>query len=138
MLELIIQGTKPAQTQRHPLPSGTRLVIGREASNVAIPWDPLISRNHVQLDVRPGHVQLSRLPNARNPLFFGGEAVDSCRVEIGQHFVIGSTSFQLAAAEPNGTSLAQPVEEFAFKPQELRKIRYQDPDNRIEVLTHLP
>lgn len=138
MLELIIQGTKPTQTQRHPLPSGTRLVIGRESSNVSIPWDPLISRQHVQLDVRPGHVQLSRLPNARNPLFFGGEAVDSCRVEVGQHFVIGSTSFQLSQAEQNGTSLAQPVEEFAFKPQELRKIRYQDPDNRIEVLTHLP
>ena len=138
MLELIVQGAKPAQTRRHCLVAGARLVIGREAADLPVPWDALISRSHVQLDVRPGHVQLTRLPSARNPLFFGGEAVDSCRVEIGQHFVIGSTSFQVAAAEHDGNSLAQPVEEVAFKPQELRKIRYQDPENRIEVLTHLP
>ena len=138
MLELIVQGAKPAQTRRHCLPAGARLVIGREAADFSVPWDTLISRRHVQLDVRPGHVQLTRLPAARNPLFFGGEAVDSCRVEIGQHFVIGSTSFQVAEAEQDGTPLALPVEEVAFKPQELRKIRYQDPENRIEVLTHLP
>lgn len=138
MLELIAQGEKPAQSRRQPIASGSRLVIGRETSGMSIPWDALISRNHVQLDVRPGHVQLTRLASAKNPLFFGGEAVDSCRVEIGQHFVIGTTSFHLVEAEPDGTSLAKPVEEVAFKPQELRKIRYQDPENRIEVLTHLP
>lgn len=138
MLELVVQGTKSTQTRRHPLPSGMRLVIGRQTAELTVPWDPLVSHSHVQLDVRPGHIQLTRLPTARNPLFFGGEAVDSCRVEIGQHFVIGTTSFHLAEAERDGTSLAQPVEEVAFKPQELRKIRYQDPENRIEVLTHLP
>lgn len=138
MLELIAQGGKPAQFRRHPVASGSRLVIGRDCAGLSIPWDAQISRNHVQLDVRPGHVQLTRLATAKNPLFFGGEAVDSCRVEIGQHFVIGTTSFQLVEAEPDGTSLAKPVEEVAFKPQELRKIRYQDPENRIEVLTHLP
>lgn len=138
MLELIVQGAKPTQTLRQILDAGMRLVIGRDSADLAIPWDTLISRSHVQLDVRPGHVQLTRLPAARNPLFFGGEAVDSCRVEVGQHFVIGTTTFQLAEGEQNGTSLAQPVEEVAFRPQELRKIRYQDPENRIEVLTHLP
>lgn len=138
MLELIAQGGKPAQFRRHPVASGSRLIIGRESAELSIPWDAQISRNHVQLDVRPGHVQLTRLATAKNPLFFGGEPVDSCRVEIGQHFVIGTTSFHLVEAEPDGTSLAKPVEEVAFKPQELRKIRYQDPENRIEVLTHLP
>lgn len=138
MLELIVQGEKPTQTQRFPLHSGASLNIGREGPGVTVPWDGLVSRTHVQLDVRPGHIQLTRLPTARNPLFFGGEAVDSCRVEIGQHFVIGQTSFHLAEAVQDGKLQDQPVEEVAFKPQELRKIRYQDPDNRIEVLTHLP
>ncbi|MBS0201558.1 MAG: adenylate/guanylate cyclase domain-containing protein [Planctomycetes bacterium] len=138
MLELIIQGTKPTQTVRQSLASGVRLVIGRNGASLPVPWDPLISRSHVQLDVRPGHIQLTRLPSARNPLFFGGEAVDSCRIEVGQHFVIGSTSFHLAEQAEEGSSLALPVEEVAFKAQELRKIRYQDPENRIEVLTHLP
>jgi adenylate cyclase len=138
VLELIVQGAKPSQTRRHQLPTGARVVIGRDSAGVPVPWDGLISRSHVQLDVRPGHIQLTRLASARNPLFFCGEAVESCRVEIGQHFVIGTTSFHVAEAEQDGTSLAQPVEEVAFKPQELRKIRYQDPENRIEVLTHLP
>lgn len=138
MLELIVQGSKSAQTQRYPLPPGSRIMIGRESADLAVPWDSLISRQHVQLDVRPDHIQLTRVPTARNPLFFGGEVVDSCRVEVGQHFVIGATSFQLAESVPDGTSVALPVEEVAFKAQELRKIRYQDPENRIEVLTHLP
>lgn len=138
MLELVVQGTKPTQTVRQPLASGVRLVIGRNGASLSVPWDPLISRNHVQLDVRPGHLQLTRLPTARNPMFFGGEAVDSCRIEVGQHFVIGTTSFHLVELEVGGSALALPVEEVAFKSQELRKIRYQDPENRIEVLTHLP
>ena len=138
MLELVVQGTKPTQTVRQPLASGVRLVIGRNGASLSVPWDPLISRNHVQLDVRPGHLQLTRLPTARNPMFFGGEAVDSCRIEVGQHFVIGTTSFHLVELEVGGSVLALPVEEVAFKSQELRKIRYQDPENRIEVLTHLP
>lgn len=138
MLELVIQGQKPTLTQRQPLSSGARYVIGRAGADVTIPWDPLISRKHVQLDVRPGHIHLTRLSAARNPLFFGGEAVDSCRVEAGQHFVIGTTSIQVAQVESEGPSGSQPVEEVAFKPHELRKIRYQDPENRIEVLTHLP
>lgn len=138
MLELIVQGSKPTQTLRQPLSPGLRLLIGRGSSELNVEWDPLISRSHVQLDVRPGHIQLTRSPVARNPLFFAGEAVDSCRVEVGQHFVIGTTSFHLAEAEQDGGQSVQPVEEVAFKPQELRKIRYQDPENRIEVLTHLP
>ena len=138
MLELVVQGTKASQTQRQLLESGAHYVIGREAADITIPWDSLISRKHVQLDVRPGHIQLSRLSTARNPLFFGGEAVDTCRVEIGQHFVIGSTSFHLAEEDVDGASAVLPVEEVSFKPNELRKIRYQDPENRIEVLTHLP
>ncbi len=139
MLELMMQGTEPSQSRRQLLRPGENHVIGRASdASLSIPWDSLLSRRHVQLDVQPGHVQLKRVESARNPLFFAGESVESCRVEIGQHFVVGATSFYLLEAEADGSVVAAPVEEFAFKPQELRKIRYQDPENRIEVLTHLP
>jgi len=137
VLELILQGAVASQQRRIRLAPGTSEIVGR-TSSLPVPWDPLISRRHAQLDVRPDHVHLTRLPTARNPVFFAGEPVDSCRVEIGQHFIVGSTSFRLVEAEPAGNSPDRPVEEVAFKPQELRKIRYQDPENRIEVLTHLP
>jgi len=139
VLELIVQGSGAKQSRRHPLQDGARCVIGRaDTAELVVPWDMLMSHNHAQLEVRQGHVQLTRLPAARNPLFYGGEAVDICRIEIGEHFVIGTTSFHLVEAEAEGSTGAQPVEEVAFNPQELRKIRYQDPENRIEVLTHLP
>ena len=139
MLELMMQGAEPSQSRRQLLRPGENHVIGRASdASLSVPWDSLLSRRHVQLDVQPGHVQLKRVKSARNPLFFAGESVESCRVEIGQHFVVGATSFYLVEAEADGSLPAAPVEEFAFKPQELRKIRYQDPENRIEVLTHLP
>ena len=139
MLELLVQGADTSHSRRHTLQPGENYVIGRDASaSLSVPWDRLLSRRHVQLNAHPDHVQLTRLSAAHNPLFFAGESVESCRVEVGQHFVIGGTSFYLTEAEANGTAATQPVEEVAFKPQELRKIRYQDPENRIEVLTHLP
>ncbi|MBM4074721.1 MAG: FHA domain-containing protein [Planctomycetes bacterium] len=125
-------------SRRQILMPGENYVIGRDANlNLPVHWDQSLSRRHVQLDVHPDHVQLHRLGTARNPLFFAGESVQSCRVEVGQHFVVGATSFYLLEAESDGHAAA-PVEEVAFKAQELRKIRYQDPENRIEVLTHLP
>ncbi|WP_237729383.1 adenylate/guanylate cyclase domain-containing protein [Schlesneria paludicola] len=139
VLELASQGLEPAHRSRRQLAPGQRYVIGRDTdASISIPWDPQLSRRHVQVDVHLDHLQLTRLDSARNPLFFAGESVATCRVEIGQHFVIGSTTFHLAPMEAEPGIVAVPFEEVAFKPQELRKIRYQDPENRIEVLTHLP
>lgn len=139
MLELLIQGAEENHSRRHALQPGEVHIIGRDAGvSLSIPWDRQCSRRHAQLQTHPDHIQLTRLGSARNPLFFAGESVESCRVEIGQHFVVGTTSFYLVEAESDGVAASQPLEEVAFRPQELRKIRYQDPENRIEVLTHLP
>lgn len=139
MFELIAQGFQSNQRWRKPLLPGQRYLIGRDPlSPLPVPWDPQISRRHVQIDVYQDHLLLTRDEHARNPLFFSGEAVGSCRVEIGQHFVLGSTTFHLTLPETEVGQVAAPFEEVAFKPSELRKIRYQDPENRIEVLTHLP
>lgn len=139
MLELVAQGAESTNRWRRPLLPGNRIQIGRdEEVALSVPWDRQISRQHVQVDVHADHLQLTRLESARNPLFFAGESVGTCRVELGEHFVIGSTTFHVTAPEVDVPVLAAPFEEVAFKPQELKKIRYQDPENRIEVLTHLP
>ena len=139
MLELVAQGSESAERWRRPLTPGQRYLIGRDAQlPLDVPWDIRISRRHVMLDVHPDHLQLSRIEGARNPLFFAGEAVGTCRVEAGQHFVVGSTSFHVTFPESEVGAIAAPFEEIAFKPAELGKVRYQDPENRIEVLTHLP
>ncbi|WP_373649371.1 adenylate/guanylate cyclase domain-containing protein [Schlesneria sp. DSM 10557] len=139
MLELVAQGSETEQHWRKRLEPGQRYCIGRHPEcELSVKWDPQISRQHVQIDVHPDHLQLSRVETARNPLFFAGEAVGTCRVEVGQHFVVGSTSFHVTQPETEVGIVAAPFEEVAFKRAELRKIRYQDPENRIEVLTHLP
>lgn len=139
MLELVAQGLDLSQRCRKSLESGNRYIIGRDPkASLSIPWDTQISRSHVHVDVHLDHLQLTRVESARNPLFFAGESVASCRVEIGQHFVVGTTTFHVTSPETEVGVAAAPFEEVAFKPQELRKIRYQDPENRIEVLTHLP
>ncbi|WP_397568405.1 adenylate/guanylate cyclase domain-containing protein [Schlesneria sp. T3-172] len=139
VLELVAQGSETEQHWRKRLEPGQRYCIGRHPEcELSVKWDPQISRQHVQIDVHPDHLQLSRVEAARNPLFFAGEAVGTCRVEVGQHFVVGSTSFHVTQPETEVGIVAAPFEEVAFKRAELRKIRYQDPENRIEVLTHLP
>ena len=139
MLELVAQGMESAQRWRQPLAPGQRYLIGRDPHAVlGVPWDAQVSRRHVQVDVHQDHLQLTRIEGARNPLYFAGESVGTCRVELGQHFVVGSTSFHVTLPEMEVGLVAAPFEEVAFKPSELRKIRYQDPENRIEVLTHLP
>ena len=138
-LELVAQGLETEQQWRKRLEPGQRYCIGRDPqSALSVQWDPQVSRQHVHIDVHPDHLRLTRLDTARNPLFFAGESVGTCRVEIGQHFVVGSTSFHVTQPETEVGIVAAPFEEVAFKRAELRKIRYQDPENRIEVLTHLP
>lgn len=139
MLELVAQGLESTHRWRKPLAPGQRYSIGRDPTYpLCVAWDREVSRQHVQIDVHLDHLQLSRFESARNPLFFAGESVATCRVEVGQHFVVGSTTFHLTHPESDVGAFAVPFEEVSFKPQELRKIRYQDPENRIEVLTHLP
>lgn len=138
VLELVAQGLESGQRWRKPLDAGQRYLIGRDPKvELPISWDPSISRRHIQIDVHKDHLHLTRLEEARNPLFFSGEAVGNCRVEIGQHFVVGATTFHVTLPETE-VGVGAPFEEVAFNPAELRKIRYQDPENRIEVLTHLP
>ncbi len=139
VLELVAQGQEPTQRWRQSLTPGQRYSIGRDPqATLSVPWDLRISRRHVEIDVHLDHLRLTRIDSACNPLFFAGESVATCRVEVGQHFVIGSTTFHLTPTETEIGASAAPFEEVAFKPQDLRKIRYQDPENRIEVLTHLP
>ncbi|HET6422496.1 MAG TPA: adenylate/guanylate cyclase domain-containing protein [Planctomycetaceae bacterium] len=137
MLELVAQGPELRQRLRSILRTGERPLLGRDPEvAITIPWDPLISRRHVQLVVHDETVDVQRLAGTVNPLFFDGETVDQCVMKAGTHFVLGSTTFRL---EVTGQEAAQtPVEEHAFDPSQLAQVRYQDPENRLAVLTNLP
>ena len=82
---------------------------------------------------------MRRLPEAKNPVFVGGEETDRCRLAPGEHFVIGQTSFTLADQRVDvSVDQPAPVQQQSFSAQYLKGVRFRNPDHRIEVLSRLP
>ena len=139
MPDLIAQGLEPQQRWRRTLPEGQAVVIGRAGGPWAVPWDLHASRRHARLQWTGDRLEVARLPEARNPVFFYGDEVDTCVLKPGEHFVIGETSFTLADQRANiTTDLPEPVQQQSFSAQYLRQVPFHHPDYRIEVLSRLP
>lgn len=105
----------------------------------AIPWDTQISRSHAEIVWRQARLHVSRLPQARNPIFFNGATTDEFSLGLGEHFVIGETTFRVIedrASVPSDEP--PPVETVFFTTRELKQTRYRDADQRLEVLSTLP
>jgi len=136
--ELVAWGTQPDQSLRWSLAEGREESIGRDAAaSLSVPWDARISRRHVTLSLQNQALEIQRLPQARHPIYYDGLPVDACRVEADGRFVLGTTTFQFLRGTEDQQA-QRPLEERAFSPQQLHRIRYQDPEQRIAVLTHLP
>ncbi len=137
MLELTAQGADLRQRWRTVLRAEQTLVLGRDPGlPLSAPWDAAISRRHVQLAVADRALDVQRLAAAVNPLYYGGAAVDRCRIHPGEHFVLGTTTFRLE--ETLVEAAATPISERAFSAAQLQQVRFQDPENRLAVLTDLP
>jgi adenylate cyclase len=114
------------------------VVLGRTGI-WAVPWDPHISRQHVRLWLAGNRLEVTRLAQTRNPVYYQGR--DSARFHLrpGDHFVIGETTFTLADQRANVTADApQPFQQQAFSAQYLKQVQFRNPDYRIEVLSRLP
>ena len=94
MFVLVAQGLEPRQRWRETLTEGRPYVLGRDAeSDLAVSWDPHVSRRHVQLSVNDGHLVVEKLPTVRNAVYFNGADVPRFSVGDGERFVIGMTTF---------------------------------------------
>jgi adenylate cyclase len=139
MPDLIAQGTEPQQRWRRALPETQEVILGRLGGTWAVPWDNHISRRHARMMWNGSSLEVTRLADARNPIFSQGREVDNFSIEPGDHFVIGHTSFTLADQRVNITADApQPVQQQSFSSQYLRQVQFRNPDYRIEVLSRLP
>lgn len=138
MADLIAQGSDAAQRWRRPLPTGEAVLLGRNAS-WSVPWDDRISRRHAELLWDGEKLTVRKLPDARNPLFVNGAERDEFVLIPGNHFVIGGTTFTLAADRAFVTvAVPQPSQQQAFSAQYLRRMRFRHADQRIEILSRLP
>lgn len=146
MYEVVVRHSDGRPSGRFPLHQGHSLVVGRAATcDIPLLDDPLVSRRHLVLVPQSDHVVARRASDSKNPLFFEGKEVDSCRIEIGQHIVVGSTLLQIVSGVSGRSSSGltpsaddPAVAQVNFSSQSLKKVRYPDAENRIEVLTHLP
>lgn len=139
MADLIAQGEDAQHRWRRALPVEEPILLGRTAGGWAVPWDPHISRQHVELRWTGRRLEVTRLPESRNPVFFRGQAVDAFHLQPGEHFVIGETTFTLTNQRVSLTSdVPQPVQQQTFSAQYLKQVRFRNPDYRIEVLSRLP
>ncbi|MGE5192707.1 MAG: adenylate/guanylate cyclase domain-containing protein [Deltaproteobacteria bacterium] len=139
--DLIIEGPEVRQRQRAPLAAERAYVLGRDLrADIAVPWDPHISRRHAELKAAGRKLRVRKLAGASTPLFYAGREVDSAELAPGEHFVLGHTCFVLFARPSSEPSPHRPraVEEVAFTREALEQVQYRDPDRRIEVLSHLP
>ena len=102
---------------------GCSYVLGRDSdSDLAVNWDPHISRRHAQLTVNNGRLLVEKLSSARNAIYLNGQ--DSARFSLddGDRFVIGADDFLVRADRRVAASpTAGPVEEVTFDRQELKK-----------------
>jgi adenylate cyclase len=121
---------------RHP--HGASSDLG-ELELFEVPWEAKLSRNHAELSWGRGKLDVTRLPDAKNPLFFKGEEQESFGMELGEHFVVGETTFTLTE---DRVSIASddptPLEVVGYTIAEIRETRYRDADERLEVLATLP
>jgi|694.fasta_scaffold16599_6 adenylate cyclase len=144
MPDLIAQGPSPTDRWRRPLPKSPELLeftLGRVAPGWAVPWDDRVSRLHADVTWNGERLSVNRLPDAKNPIFHRGLRKDQFDVGIGDHFVIGQTTFSLVDQRIRVLSKADEppaLTEQTYAPSQLRQVRYRDADRRIEVLSRLP
>lgn len=114
------------------------MTLGRAAGIWTVPWDPFVSRRHVELTWRNGRLDVRQLEPFHNPVYFRGAARQQFEMDVGEHFVIGETTFTLAEDPRAAVELNRPVKEQAFAPHELARLRYRHANQRMDVLGRLP
>jgi adenylate cyclase len=125
--------------RRFLLSSGEPRILGRsESVDFVTEWDPRISRSHVRLEKTDSGVRIIRLNDAANPVFVDGVEVETSELRAGQSFVIGDSRFEVRDVTQSDSPGSSGGQQLTIDRRQLQKIRYDDADKRIEVLTSLP
>lgn len=139
MAELIAQGPKPGDRWRRKLPVDQHVILGRDAGEWSVPWDPFLSRRQAQLTWHNGVLTVKRLDDAANPIFLLGQETTQFEMAPGAHFVIGATTFLLLEDQAETVSSDDsPVQERTISVPELDRVPFRDARHQIEVLSRLP
>lgn len=126
---------------------GTVLRLGRSpSSGVEIPWDMAISRDHADVSFQNGQLRVVCLESARNPISYKGKRVREAILPVGEAFQIGTTMFRVVHpdddeeqdAEEQHQSESLVLHEHAFSVEALKRVRFDNADQQLEMLAQLP
>ena len=131
MAELEAKNEQGGYGWRKPLPAEP-FILGRhpDDKNWATEWDNFISRRHATLNYKEGKLHVQKLSSAGNPIFFNNVPVDDFSLHQGESFRIGNTLFTLHDE-------VAPIE-ISVAAKEVRNVRFENADKRIEALAALP
>ncbi len=139
MPDLIAQGPRPQDRWRRTLPeAGREITLGRTTEPWSIPWDDRVSRQHAHIRWNGNRLEVHKLPAARNAIFYQGRQREAFAASVGEHFVIGQTSFTVLDQRVHFSQAAPAFAEQTFSAHLLRQNKYRDADRRIEALGKLP
>ncbi len=140
MPDLIAQGRRPQDRWRRTLPDdGSPATVGRTSQPWAVTWDERISRQHATILWNGNQLEVRKVAEARNAIFYQGKQCDQFTCSVGDHFVIGQTTFTLLDQQLNFSQVDQPaIAEQTFSAHMLRQNKFKDADRRIETLSKLP
>ncbi len=140
MPDLIAQGPHAQDRWRRTLPEvGVVATLGRTSEPWAVTWDDRISRRHATIRWNGSRLEVNKLAESRNSIFYRGQQREQFAAAVGEHFVIGQTTFTLLDQQVQFSEQAVPAfAEQTFSAHLLRQTKYRDADRRIEVLGKLP
>ena len=139
MTHLVAQGEHAQHRWRRHLAAEREAIVGRTASGWSVPWDDRVSRQHASIRLHNGRLMVERIPTARNPIFFQGRAQDRFEMALGEHFVIGTTSFSFVEEHLAVTQDGPlPLTEQTFSRRMLEGQPYRDESRLINAVSRLP
>jgi len=140
MPDLIAQGPERQDRWRRRLPDrDDEIIIGRDVGGWSVPWDRCVSRQHVRLGWRSRRLRVERMPAATNRVYYRGEACDRFTASIGEHFVIGETTFSVVDHRAEvSLDMPQPDNQQTFSADYLREVGFRQAHQQIQVLARLP
>jgi adenylate cyclase len=139
MFDLVAQGKEPGQRWRKKIRDKDWQVLGRQPGTFSVPWDNQLSRQHARFCHSEQGLEVEKIPQATNPIFFDGQTVEKFLVKPHQHFVIGSTRFTVVASQAYVTQhVPNPIQQLTFSDEFLQQLDYRDASQRIDVLSQLP
>ncbi len=128
-----IEGISPGQ--RYFLPFAT-CMIGRARDCFVRLDDPMVSRQHVQLQFDGRDLRAMRSPGARNELIVNSEPVEAASLRFGDVLTLGSTKLRLDAEGIDGLrAMVAMAPSFAAALEALSQALAQDPALADEART---